>query len=90
MRDSLLGPEVPHLLITFHNIETNRVVQLAQTHGAKEVWAGVALVEVVAAVHEALEEDAVAETEHVSDLVTHRLAGSDQDGRNRVTENGIR
>ena len=62
----------------------NGVALTALLLGGASAWPGVALGEVVGAVHQAVEGGAVRETEHVPDLVGEHLAAAAQHERLRA------
>jgi hypothetical protein len=83
--DALVGPgefvgEVVFLIeclergVAGNGIEAGGVVDFAKAEGAEVEWAGVHFLEVVRAIEIAFMIDAVADAEHVPNLMRHHLA----------------
>ena len=65
------------------------MLKLAQIHGAQVQGLGVAFAEVIGAVHQAVEEHAVRDAEHVGDLVGEHLAAASQQEVLRILESRL-
>src|ERR1035441_8857427 len=76
-----LSVKLRQCLITLHHIEANAELELPQAHRAKVQRAAVALLEVVGAIHDAVEIDAVGQTEHVPGLMGEHLHAPLQEQR---------
>ena len=70
--------EVEQLPVTVCHVERHGIPQFPKADGAKMYWLGIALRQVIRSVHQAVEVNAVLETEHMSGFMSKDLAASFQ------------